>query len=62
MLLKNKNLVNAIPVLELFFILLKCQDKNLRKILYNYIVQDIKNTNQKAKNNKLNTVRKHVNH
>ncbi|CAD5114947.1 DgyrCDS3979 [Dimorphilus gyrociliatus] len=55
MLLKNKNLIEAIPVLELFFILLKCQDKNLRKILYNYIVQDVKNTNQKAKNQKLNT-------
>ena len=55
-LLRNKALVSAITVLELFFELFRCQDKLLRKTLYNYIVQDIKNVNKKHKNMKLNSV------
>ncbi|XP_064636472.1 protein SDA1 homolog [Lineus longissimus] len=54
-LLRNKGLIPAVSVLELFFELFKCQDKLLRKTLYTYIVQDIKNVNAKHKNAKLNT-------
>ncbi|KAL8206640.1 UNVERIFIED_CONTAM: Protein SDA1 [Gekko kuhli] len=54
-LLRNKNLINPTSLLELFFELLRCHDKFLRKTLYNHIVTDIKNINAKHKNNKLNT-------
>ncbi|XP_010707960.1 protein SDA1 homolog [Meleagris gallopavo] len=54
MLLRNKNLINATSLLELFFQLLRCHDKLLRKTLYTHIVTDIKNINAKHKNNKIN--------
>uniref|UniRef100_A0A8C5NVC4 Protein SDA1 n=1 Tax=Jaculus jaculus TaxID=51337 RepID=A0A8C5NVC4_JACJA len=55
-LLRNKNLINPSCLLELFFELLRCHDKLLRKTLYTHIVTDIKNINSKHKNNKVNTV------
>ncbi|XP_066488029.1 protein SDA1 homolog [Tiliqua scincoides] len=54
-LLRNKNLINPTSLLELFFELLRCHDKLLRKTLYTHIVTDIKNINAKHKNNKMNT-------
>ncbi|XP_006824267.1 protein SDA1 homolog [Saccoglossus kowalevskii] len=54
-LLRNKDLISPTSLLELFFELFRCQDKILRKTLYNHIVNDIKNVNSKHKNNKLNT-------
>ncbi|NXY74959.1 SDA1 protein, partial [Glareola pratincola] len=54
-LLRNKNLINPTSLLELFFQLLRCHDKLLRKTLYTHIVSDIKNVNAKHKNNKVNT-------
>ncbi|KAJ6657515.1 hypothetical protein lerEdw1_002450 [Lerista edwardsae] len=54
-LLRNKNLINPTSLLELFFELLRCHDKFLRKTLYTHIVTDIKNINAKHKNNKMNT-------
>uniref|UniRef100_A0A8D1K462 Protein SDA1 n=1 Tax=Sus scrofa TaxID=9823 RepID=A0A8D1K462_PIG len=53
-LLRNKNLINPSSLLELFFELLRCHDKLLRKTLYTHIVTDIKNINAKHKNNKVN--------
>ncbi|XP_029454364.1 protein SDA1 homolog [Rhinatrema bivittatum] len=53
--LRNKDLINPTSLLELFFELLRCHDKLLRKTLYTHIVTDIKNINSKHKNNKLNT-------
>ncbi|KAK7896519.1 hypothetical protein WMY93_021844 [Mugilogobius chulae] len=55
-LLRNKNLISPSGLLELFFELLKCHDKLLRKTLYTHIVSDIKNINAKHKNNKVNTM------
>uniref|UniRef100_A0A8D0GIE5 Protein SDA1 n=1 Tax=Sphenodon punctatus TaxID=8508 RepID=A0A8D0GIE5_SPHPU len=55
-LLRNKNLIDPTNLLELFFELLRCHDKLLRKTLYTHIVTDIKNINAKHKNNKMNTV------
>ncbi|KAM6986002.1 protein SDA1 homolog [Aplochiton taeniatus] len=55
-LLRNKNLINPTGLLELFFELLRCHDKLLRKTLYTHIVTDIKNINAKHKNNKVNTM------
>uniref|UniRef100_A0A8C7Y3F9 Protein SDA1 n=1 Tax=Oryzias sinensis TaxID=183150 RepID=A0A8C7Y3F9_9TELE len=55
-LLRNKDLIDPTNLLELFFELLRCHDKLLRKTLYTHIVTDIKNINAKHKNNKVNTV------
>lgn len=41
-------------LLPLFFTLFKCKDKQLRELLYSHIVNDIKNSNAKVKNNKMN--------
>ncbi|CAH2301491.1 SDA1 homolog [Pelobates cultripes] len=54
-LLRNKDLISPSTILELFFELLRCHDKLLRKTLYTHIVTDIKNINAKHKNNKVNT-------
>ncbi|KAF7721180.1 Protein SDA1 [Apophysomyces ossiformis] len=53
-LMRNKNILDNTRLLPLFFTLFKCKDKALRELLYNHIVNDIKNANAKAKNNKLN--------
>lgn len=53
--LRNKDLISATAILQLFFKLLACEDKLLRKTIYQYIVADIKNINSKHKNNKLNS-------
>lgn len=55
-LLRNKDLIDPAALLELFFELLRCHDKLLRKTLYTHIVTDIKNINAKHKNNKVNTM------
>ncbi|KAM4719620.1 protein SDA1 homolog [Anableps anableps] len=55
-LLRNKDLIDPTVLLELFFELLRCHDKLLRKTLYTHIVADIKNINAKHKNNKMNTI------
>lgn len=54
-LLRNKGLIDAASVLEMFFKLFRCQDKLLRKTILNYIVNDIKKINSKQRNVKLNT-------
>ena len=54
-LLRNKNLLAPLDLLELFFRMLRCQDKALRSFLKTHIVTDIKNINAKHKNLKLNT-------
>lgn len=53
-LLRNKNLISPLDLLELFFQLLRCPDKTLRKFLENHIITDIKNMNAKSKDMKLN--------
>lgn len=53
-LLRNKDLLTPTDLLSLFFQLLRCNDKSLRKFLETHIVTDIKNMNVKQKNSKLN--------
>lgn len=53
--LRNKNLISATQILQLFFKLLHCEDKLLRKTIFQYVVSDIKSINSKHKNNKLNS-------
>ena len=48
-LLRHKNLLALTDLLQLFFDLLKCQDKTLRKFLRDHIVTDLKNVNAKHK-------------
>ncbi|XP_058123961.1 protein SDA1 homolog isoform X2 [Anopheles ziemanni] len=54
-LLRNKNLISPLDLLELFFQLLRCPDKALRTFLQNHIITDIKNMNAKQKDMKLNS-------
>ncbi|KAG5676595.1 hypothetical protein PVAND_006418 [Polypedilum vanderplanki] len=54
-LLRNKNLIKPLDILELFFQLLRCPDKELRKFLQNHIINDIKNMNAKQKDMKVNS-------
>ncbi|KAL1914681.1 uncharacterized protein VTP21DRAFT_8092 [Calcarisporiella thermophila] len=53
-LLRNRDIISSTSLLSLFFVLFRCRDKSLRDILYTHIVNDIRNTNAKHKNNKLN--------
>ncbi|EAL72194.1 SDA1 domain-containing protein [Dictyostelium discoideum AX4] len=53
-LMRNRNLLPQIQMLSLFFKLFRVHDKPLRSLLYSHIVADIKNTNLKQKNQKLN--------
>lgn len=54
-LLRNKNFITPFDLLELFFSLLKCQDKYLRDFLKTHIITDIKNMNMKHKDTKFNS-------
>lgn len=54
-LLRNKNFLSTFDLLELFFLLLKCQDKYLREFLRTHIITDIKNINLKHKDLKFNS-------
>ncbi|XP_013199671.1 protein SDA1 homolog [Amyelois transitella] len=54
-LLRNKNFITPFDLLELFFQLLKCQDKFLREFLKTHIITDIKNINMKHKDMKFNS-------
>ena len=42
--LRNKELLTSISILELFFKLFRCPDKKLREMLFQHIINDIKRT------------------
>ena len=52
---RHKGLLSPSDLLQLFFELFKCQDKTLRSFLRDHIVTDLKNTNAKHKDVKLNS-------
>lgn len=54
-LLRHKGLLAPADLLQLFFDLLRCQDKPLRKFLRDHIVSDLKTVNSKHKDVRLNT-------
>lgn len=54
-LLRNRGLLAPTDLLSLFFTLLHCKDKVLRKYLQVHIITDIKNINAKHKNVKVNS-------
>ena len=55
-LLQHKKMFPIISLLELFFRLLRVNDKLLRKTLYTHIITDIKRLNVKRANNQVNLV------
>jgi len=54
-LLRHKEILAPADLIQLFFELFKCQDKSLRTFLRDHIVTDLKNTNAKHKDVKLNS-------
>ena len=54
-LLRHRDLLTPVDLLTLFFDLLKCPDKTLRKFLRDHIISDIKGVNSKGKDVRLNT-------
>ncbi len=53
-LMRNRGLFEPIPLLKLCFLLFRCPDKDLRAMLYKFIVADVRNMNKKALNHRLN--------
>jgi protein SDA1 len=54
LLLQNRKLIDRLKVLPVFFTLFRASDKNLRALIFNHIVNDIRNLNKKKANPKLN--------
>eukprot|EP00199_Chlamydomonas_sp_CCMP681_P001181 CAMPEP_0119112818 /NCGR_PEP_ID=MMETSP1180-20130426/41795_1 /TAXON_ID=3052 ORGANISM="Chlamydomonas cf sp, Strain CCMP681" /NCGR_SAMPLE_ID=MMETSP1180 /ASSEMBLY_ACC=CAM_ASM_000741 /LENGTH=766 /DNA_ID=CAMNT_0007100531 /DNA_START=21 /DNA_END=2321 /DNA_ORIENTATION=+ len=54
LLLRNRSQLTAMQLLPLSFKLFKCPDKLLRQLLFKHIISDIKNSNKKHRNEKLN--------
>lgn len=54
--MRNRGIIEAVDVITLFFILLRCKDNVLREHLKIHIITDIKTMNLKHKNVKLNSV------
>ena len=44
--LRNKELLTSISILELFFKLFRCPDKKLREMLFQHIINDIRRRHQ----------------
>ena len=53
-LMRNKGLLQPVPLLKVFFSLFRVRDKYLREMLFNHIVHDIKNINKEKKNDTVN--------
>ncbi|EDQ85727.1 uncharacterized protein MONBRDRAFT_38740 [Monosiga brevicollis MX1] len=53
-LLRNKDMIKSSALLQLFFTLFRCPDKQLRSTLYNHIVNDIRRLNAKHQNHAVN--------
>lgn len=57
--LRNRNRVAPLRLLLLCFTLFRVQDKELRAMVYRYIVNDIQNVNKKHKSEKINRTLQH---
>ncbi len=57
MLIRSKNLIEPITLFQTFFLLMKCQDKTLRKFLYTHMLNEVKKIKTKLRNHKLCTVK-----
>ena len=54
-LMRNRGLLDPIPLLKLCFLLFRCPDKELRSLLYKFIVSDVRSMNRLSLNHRLNT-------
>lgn len=54
--MRNRDFIPPAELITLFFELMRCKDKNLRKYLEVHIIADLKNLNAKQKNVKVNSV------
>ena len=52
--MRNRNMLPAVGVNQLFFQMFRCKDKKLRATLSSHIVQDVKNMNASKQSNKTN--------
>lgn len=57
MLIRNKNLIEPVPLFEVFFSLIKCPNKSLRKALFTHMLNDVRRIKTKLKNYKQCSVR-----
>jgi protein SDA1 len=53
-LMRNKGVIEAVPVHKLFFSLLRVRDRTLRSLLHSFIVHDIRNNNNEKKDDNMN--------
>ncbi len=53
-LLRNRGLVDAVPLLKQFFELFRVRDKLLRVLVFSHIVADIRNVNKRGRNDGVN--------
>ena len=54
-LMRNRGLFEPLPLLKLCFLLFRCPDKELRQLLYKFIVSDVRSMNKTSLNHRLNT-------
>jgi protein SDA1 len=54
-LMRNRGLFEPLPLLKLCFLLFRCPDKELRNVLYKFIISDVRNMNKNSLNHRLNT-------
>ena len=53
-LMRNKGLLEAVPLFTLFFSLFRIKDRSLRELLFNHVVHDIRTINQERKDEATN--------
>lgn len=55
MMLRRKGMIQAFPFISFVMKLFNCKDKELRKIIFRFIIKDLKDQNAKHKNVLLNS-------
>jgi protein SDA1 len=53
-LMRNRGLCEPVPLLKLCFLLFRCPDKELRQLLFKFIVSDVRNMNKNSLNHRVN--------
>lgn len=54
MILRSKNQLEAVVTIKYFFELINIQDKEMRKMLLSFILNDLKRLNKVHRSNKIN--------
>eukprot|EP00946_MAST-07B_sp_MAST-7B-sp1_P004381 g4381.t1 len=53
-LMRNRGLCEPVPLLKLCFLLFRCPDKELRQLLFKFIVSDVRSMNKNSLNHRVN--------